>query len=777
MYRLRLWQRASACLGLLLAPLSAAATPKATTAEAVAIDTLVLAVVVDGRALDEPVVAHRNRDGLSIDATDLRGIGVDCGAAAGDVPLSSIRGLSFTLDEQHQNIDIRTGRPSRTALRSRDAAPADLTPNGWGAFLNYDVTGYASGETATASGAFDGVVFTPRGYAFAGAIASITGGGGGRLLRTDIGYTLADPGRLLRATIGDVITGASSVSRPVRMAGIRIGTDFAIRPDLVTFPLPIVSGTAAVPSSVDLIVNGDRQSAGSIPAGRFFVSDVPVQTGLNTIAVTVRDALGRSSVQTVTTYAARELLRAGLSAFSVEAGLIRTGYLTTNDRYRDVAASGTWRRGMNDALTLETHGEASAQVRSGSVGGALNLGWLGLASASIGISQNGRAGVGTQVAIGLQRIARPVSLAVRVVKNSAGWSDLAAHYGSVTPGRSIVANIGFDLARYGTLGVSVLDLGRGTSQFDWRGGRLSSATNTPASTLVNATYSVKLGQRIGLLANIGTDARRRRSTFVSLGAVVVFGPRTSGYAGASRSDGGTLASATVSRGAVEQGDWGYRVSAAAGTVDRAGAAIQHLGRAGLVEAAVEETDGRVAGQVSARGSIVHVGGHAFAAETMTDSFAVVDASGHPGVAIYRDNHKVGVTDDRGLLVVSNMAAYQSTKLSIDPTGIDPSLVLENADITVRPGQHVGIHVAFGLQVDRSVLLTLVDAKGVPVAVGAHARFGGTDIPIGFDGQAYLTPGDGGAMAVTLISGRTCTVHVPARAAIAGNRERLACRSS
>jgi outer membrane usher protein len=41
-----------------------------------------------------------------------------------------------------------------------------------------------------------------------------------------------------------------------------------MRPDLVTFPLPIVSGTAAVPSTVDVLVNGTRVLSSQAQPGR-----------------------------------------------------------------------------------------------------------------------------------------------------------------------------------------------------------------------------------------------------------------------------------------------------------------------------------------------------------------------------------------------------------------------------------------------------------------------------------------------------------------------------
>jgi outer membrane usher protein len=44
----------------------------------------------------------------------------------------------------------------------------------------------------------------------------------------------------------------------IRLAGVQIRSDFSMRPDLVTFPLPSISGAAAVHSVVDVLTNGNQ---------------------------------------------------------------------------------------------------------------------------------------------------------------------------------------------------------------------------------------------------------------------------------------------------------------------------------------------------------------------------------------------------------------------------------------------------------------------------------------------------------------------------------------
>ena len=67
------------------------------------------------------------------------------------------------------------------------------------------------------------------------------------------------PSTMRRYRAGDFISGFLSWTRPVRLGGAQINSDFSMRPDLITFPVPAVAGSVAVPSTVDVLVNGSRK--------------------------------------------------------------------------------------------------------------------------------------------------------------------------------------------------------------------------------------------------------------------------------------------------------------------------------------------------------------------------------------------------------------------------------------------------------------------------------------------------------------------------------------
>src|SRR3546814_5580560 len=78
------------------------------------------------------------------------------------------------------------------------------------------------------------------------------------------------------------------------MAGVQWRRDFGLQPQLLTDPIPQFFGEAALPSAVELYVNGVRQYSGQIAPGPFTLNTVPNLNGSGAAQVVITDALGRS---------------------------------------------------------------------------------------------------------------------------------------------------------------------------------------------------------------------------------------------------------------------------------------------------------------------------------------------------------------------------------------------------------------------------------------------------------------------------------------------------
>ncbi|MGB6826397.1 MAG: fimbria/pilus outer membrane usher protein, partial [Terracidiphilus sp.] len=217
-------------------------------------------------------------------------------AFGGLISLSDLPGFVWTYDVRNQQLRV-------TALDSV-LIPTTLTPNegeapwsrrqiesGNGLTLNYDMVGTFAGGQNGGSGSFDLRSFAPWGIVssdwltYTGAASSIPGTNRG--VRLDSAYTLADVNSLRRYSVGDFTNSSLSWARPVHMEGAQIRSDFSMRPDLVTFPLPTLAGSAAVPSTVDVLVNGNLVASNQVDPGPFEIPQLPVISGAGTITMTM----------------------------------------------------------------------------------------------------------------------------------------------------------------------------------------------------------------------------------------------------------------------------------------------------------------------------------------------------------------------------------------------------------------------------------------------------------------------------------------------------------
>ncbi len=117
---------------------------------------------------------------------------------------------------------------------------------------------------------------------------------------------------------------------------------------------------------------------------------------------------------------------------------------------------------------------------------------------------------------------------------------------------------------------------------------------------------------------------------------------------------------------------------------------------------------------------------------------MVDA-GVADVAVLRDSQRVGRTNDRGRLLVTNLRAFERSRLSLETDTMPFDAVIARPDLSVRPVGFGGVNVSFA--VDRmagSALVHLVDEAGVDLAVGATivAEDGGETV-VGYDGLVML----------------------------------------
>ena len=707
------------------AALALAAAPGAASAEAARVYAQ---VNLNGADTDQVLEFQAEGDALSATPDQLDQIGLKVPAGRDPVALSAIPGVRYVFHPDTQSIDI-IAEPRALKTRRIGAAPAVSDPfdrPAWGGLVNYAVYAAAAPKDGVSATGFGELrAFGPPGMlSTTFLVHSSTAGGQRRLQRLDTALVLPDPDNLRRTVIGDFITSGLAWTRPVRAAGISFARDFSMRPDLITAPLPDITGSAAVPAAVDLYIDGVKRMQTQTASGPFSINRAPVVDGRGEVSLVVTDALGRQSVQNFPFYSSSSLLRPGLSAFAAEAGAIRRDYGGLGDRYDEPFALVSGRRGLTGHVTLEAYGEVSKPVQDFGAGLVGKLGEQALLAAAVRAS-NGFGGKGLQLYASAERQTRKYSLYASYQQSFGHFGELAA------------LDNGYSIRKQLRLGGSLTLGGRwGAVNASYTRLRTSQEDIGTAS----AGWSRSLPFGASLYVNGYMVANGPRDKGVTIGMTVPLGRQTVASAAATASSHDWLTSAAASRNPPAGGGLGWR--AAVQDSGQGGATVQGDLRAALPDADAEigaaYANGRAAARGYISGSAVMIGGEAKLARRLGDSFALVD-TGLPGVGVDLENQKVGKTDANGRLLVTGLTGYTPNHIAIEPESVPIYADILTPERSTRPFSRTGVVVRMDVRQANAATVRLLGEDSKPLPLGSKVRVDGrASGVIGYDGAAYLT---------------------------------------
>jgi outer membrane usher protein len=657
------------------------------------------------------------------------------------VAIGEVPGVVAQVDEAGQSLLLTVAPDSFEGVRTRIAEDGRgaMTPSGLGGFMNYDLLAQLSGGRSSASGAVELGVFSGWGTASTTFIGRLDGGAP-RLFRLETNWTIDDPGRMRSLRFGDGISRGGLGSAPLRFGGVQIATNFATRPGFVATALPTVSGSAAVPSVVDIYVNNMLQARRSVEPGPFQLTDVPVVTGSGDIRLIVRDPLGRERVVVQSYYVAPQLVGDGLHDYSYELGFLRRDYGLASNAYGAPFVAGTHRYGLSDGLTVEAHVEAARRTQSAGIGVSLLLPGFGIlsASAAAGRSDEGSGGLFT---LGFERRGRGLSVGAAGEVSTRGYATLGSPAGQY--GGSANARLFAGLPTgFGSIGGSVL----------WR-----RTPGRPDVGFLGGSASVRL-------AGLGTLNLSGRHGFAGpddsaaqFYLTIPIGGRSSASSGVHLRDGVLGATGDVQRNLPEGPGFGYRASAALGAFDRLSGAMSVQTGSGNLDGEASWVEGRAGVRMSLSGAIATVGGAVFASRRIDQSFAAVRVGRYPGVRVYADNRLVGRTNRSGVLLMPRLRPFEDNRIRIEVEDLPLDATIAGDEQTVRPFNRSGVAVRFAVANARGGRMRIVLESGDPLPAGTAIRLNGEaqEFVSASGGDVYLTGLRPGNVAVATFGARSC----------------------
>ncbi|MEE4450989.1 fimbria/pilus outer membrane usher protein [Novosphingobium resinovorum] len=726
---------------------------------------LQLELVVNGMESGIVVPVVKRRDRFEVRTADLRRTGMQFASPAETIFPDDLEGVAVDYDAARQQLHLTVSPrylPSQRIGASREGLRRAAQDTG--ALLNYDLYVTGGGNAPTQASLWqEARVFGPMG------VLSSTGvlqtGTGRPFIRYDTHWRWSDERTMTTVEAGDVITRTLSWASAVRLGGAQVSRDFAVRPDVVTYPLPEFAGTAALPSTVDLIVNGQRIAGSRVNPGPFSLDTLPPINGRGEANLIVTDMQGRSIATSMPFYVSSTLLRPGLTDYSLAAGALRRNYGRRSFDYGAMVAGGYARHGLTDGVTLEMRAELAQELRLIGGGAVVKLGNFGVASASYSRSF-GDGASGGQLALGYEYQTQRFTLGVQHIRQDRDYLDLGLIDSELDGGRerTTAATASLSLGSAGTLGVGYFELrdrSRDTTRF------------------ANASWALPLWGQSRLYATLSREFADRGWS----GALTLTLPLGSGTVsgGVTRDEQGRMGlRADYSRPVPTDG--GIGLNASAWSEDGASPYLRGdvIWRTQPIQlrAGAYGRDA-VTGWFGASGSLVFMDGALFAANRVTDAFAVVNTGGEAGVPVRYENQLIGETNRHGQLMIPTASAYYPARYDIDTLSLPPNVKATEVSRKVAIAAGSGHVIRFDVERMTPARAILTDAGGTPLPAGAIATTDrGETTYVGWDGMLYLeNVAPDNAVTVQLPAGASCRVRFTAQASGDGiiDLGRLACR--
>ncbi len=564
-------------------------------------------------------------------------------------------------------------------------------------------------------------------------------------VRLESKWQYVDPEKIRIYTLGDFISNSPDWGSSVRLAGFQWSSAYTQRGDLVTSALPQFSGSAALPSTLDLYVNQQKIYSGLVPSGPFDIKQLPFISG-NEVTLVTTDATGQQSITKQAYYFSSKILAKGINEFSVDVGVPRYNYGLYSNDYDDATfASGAIRYGYSNSLTLSGGAEASTDGLSNlGTGFAKNLFGFGVINADIAASQY-KDENGYSALLGLEgRISKNISFNTSYRKVFDNYFDLAR----VSQVRYLKDNQSDDEPKnylsYSALADEIFRAGINYNFYAGYGvylGYNQIKYSDNANKLVSANLSGSLNKNWGFYTSAYKDYENQKDYGIYFALRYTPSSRVNAITSISNESSKTTYRQEINGFSDPQigafGWGGYVERDQDANQNNASVYASYRARAAYLTGRYNRFGDNDQVALSAIGSLVAAAGRIFAANEIGDGYAVVTNAG-PQSQILNGGVNLGATDKSGRFLIANLRPYMSHHIYLDPSYLPLEWEVSSTNQTAFVGYRQGTLVDFGAHQVISGLVKLVDQNNSPLMPGYAVRINDQqDGVVGYDGEVFI----------------------------------------
>lgn len=666
---------------------------------------------------------------------------------AGLVDVDVIPGVKTTYDPANQQLKLTV--PSNWLpeqnISNNNQSPYTPIQNNSGLLLNYDAYYLDPNKSANTLAIWleqrlfnnDGILSN------SGTYRSVLKGNHDELnikdgyIRYDTYWRYNNEKQMLSYQVGDFISSSLTWSNSIRIGGVRIARNFRVRPDLITYPLLQYSGSVAVPSTVDLFINGYKSSSNLLNSGPFTLTNVPYINGAGEATVVTTDALGRRVSTSIPFYVSNTLLRQGVSDFDISTGAIRKNYGIKNADYSDAVLSGIYRYGLTNTLTLSMHTEATDGFTLAGIGSDIAIGYWGTLSNAYSQSYINKhkswddtqtTDTGSQYTVGYSYYSSLFSLFAQHAQRSHRYQDVTSY-----------ANNGQFSKQSNQITLSTAPFGKsngtlGLGYFDMR------AHDSTRTRLANLSYSRSLWESSSLSLSLN-KAIGEPGYSMQVQLIVPLNVGMISTASMQRDINGHYSERmTASRSTPANGGLGWNVAYDSGRSQYRQADFTWKTQYATLQGGVYGDSGKYNHWANLSGSLVFMDSDLFATNKINDAFIVVSTDNYRNIPVRYENQWIGDTNERGHVLVPWVSSYYPAKVEISTLDLplDIEVPIVEQQVAVREGS--GTLVSFPVKKVQAASITLVDTKGIPLPLGTpvtELRSGQSTV-VGYAGQTYFS---------------------------------------
>lgn len=572
------------------------------------------------------------------------------------------------------------------------------------------------------------------------------------MTRLNSTFSIDFPKHYTQLVVGDSTTVMNPFVSSMRYGGVSFGTNFTDRPDFVYWNAPTLRGSAALPSKVDLLINGI-----SIYQQQVIPGDFVLQTGANIqqagdAQLVVEDVLGNRTVQSFPLMINNRLLLPKLDEYNVTVGKLRYNYDTQNSDYREFFTNLYFRRGMTASTTLGFNAVYSDEIKN------LGLMWTqGVAHfALVDLYLAGSDAFGEQgysIGTSLSRTWNKFSAGTSVAYASEHYKMLGYSDNLSVPEFDILAYFNV----YDWLGFSSLNFNYIQRTYSDNAEGFS-ADSQILSMGVNKTVNSNLSLGASYFKNFADVGGSSDDQGFYFSLNYNFGKGRSVYAAHSTEDFSRLQYAQSS---VTENGLDYLLGAnqrkGEMTYQAYGAYQTNYGE---MTAQIQQSSDYDSKQFSYRGALVAMGGKMALTSYVDNAFALVKVANYPDVEVYRSLSPVGKTKKDGTFFVHNIVPYITYDLSFDQDQLSMDDKIDYSSKQMIALDKRGYVIDFPIYQTRPIVARLLNENGETFARSSEVYTDSNSSeysPIDAEGKVYLYGLKSGTYPITVktTGGRVC----------------------